>query len=213
MIYITTFFSLLLFIPGVAASRDPLEVIFTNISKNCSEDEGAKLEVVFPYIESITDFLHAKGIRSVVEVGCGDWQFSKYIDWDGIDYIGYDIVKEIVEKNYEEYSAPNITFGRANCILADLPRADLLICKDVLQHLSNESIREFLKQLPKYSVCLITNDIDFFFNTNNSPIQDGEYRPVDLTKPPFNIRGHSLFDYRSGATQKQILVVKTKRRL
>jgi hypothetical protein len=40
------------------------------------------------------------------------------------------------------------------------PGGDLLLIKDVLQHLSNHSVQEFLeKVLPRYRYALITNDI------------------------------------------------------
>jgi len=37
------------------------------------------------YRRLLQDFLACRAIRSVVDVGCGDWQFSRLIDWRGID--------------------------------------------------------------------------------------------------------------------------------
>lgn len=202
---------LITFLPlGLKAVPDPVRVTFTEIYKNGEPLEGAQIENVFPYLEVLVPFLQEHSIQSVVEVGCGDWQFSKYIDWEGINYTGFDIVQEIVDQNNEQFSAPNITFIRANCLITDLPSADLLICKDVLQHLSNNCVLLFLKQLPKYRYCLIINDIDSIPDNNNFPIQNGQYRPLDLKNYPFNVRGCSLFEYRSGQSYKQIYLTQNK---
>ena len=69
--------------------------------------------------------------------------------------------------------------------------ADLLICKDVLQHLPNSYIQKFLQILPKFKFALITNDIDELHPENNNvdlPVAGG-FRTLDLTKEPFNFKG------------------------
>lgn len=73
-----------------------------------------------------------------MDVGCGDWQFSQAIDWGTIKYIGYDIVKQVVKANRKKFGTRLISFIHGNGVQCDLPMADLLICKDVLQHLPNE---------------------------------------------------------------------------
>ena len=88
------------------------------------------------YCAFLQDFLKEKQIHHVVDVGCGDWGFSKSIDWNGIQYEGYDIYKELIEKHQAEFSKDNIRFIHGNAIQMELPKADLLICKDVLQHLT-----------------------------------------------------------------------------
>jgi SAM-dependent methyltransferase len=47
-------------------------------------------EATREYREFLTQFMQAAKITSVVDLGCGDWQFSRYIDWSGIDYTGVD---------------------------------------------------------------------------------------------------------------------------
>ena len=141
-------------------------------------------------------YLHENNIQSVVDIGCGDWQFSKLIDWSAIQYTGFDIVKSVVEKNQKQFSASNITFIHGNPLNLDLPEADLLICKDVLQHLPNEEISSLLPQFSKFKHCLITNDVDPVSLTSNNPnIPSGSYRPIDLTKPPFNLSGKKILTY------------------
>ena len=157
----------------------------------------------------LQDFLKHNEIKSVVDVGCGDWSFSQYIDWKNISYIGYDVVKSVIERNIKKYSDPSCLFVHANALTVDLPSADLLICKDVLQHISNENVLNFLKQIGKFKYCLITNDTDFDTETSlNSDTEAGGYRTLDLTKEPFGVKGVKALSYIAhGSVKKQILLV------
>jgi len=42
--------------------------------------------VTGPYRTSLEDFIRANGVRSVLDYGCGDWQFSRLIDWQQAFY-------------------------------------------------------------------------------------------------------------------------------
>lgn len=151
-------------------------------------------------------FLENNQIKSVVDIGCGDWEFSQLINWNSIKYTGYDVVKSVIENNTKNYSKPSIKFVNENFLTADLPKADLLICKDVFQHLSNEEIMAFLPQLKKFKHCIITNDINPAI-ANNLDTRIGGYRPLDLTKPPFNLSGEKALQYFSSGTTKLIFHV------
>lgn len=170
---------------------------------------GSAVQYAAPYMSFLQNFLKTNNIRSVVDIGCGDWTFSRFINWGDISYTGIDIVKSVIDRNKERFSSPNITFIHGDGTYEDLPAADLLICKDVLQHLSNESVAEFLKHTGKFKHCLITNDIDFGgFGGNNLQIVDGDHRMLDLSQPPFNVRGEKVFTYPSQCVTKQVLHIK-----
>ncbi|MCL5437036.1 MAG: class I SAM-dependent methyltransferase [Candidatus Dependentiae bacterium] len=157
------------------------------------------------YINLLVNFMKEYGIGSVVDAGCGDWEFARFINWDGIEYRGYDIVGFVIEKNIQLYASQNIHFFHANFLETDLPSADLLLCKDVLQHLRNRDILEFLSQLKKFKYCLITNDVDpVTFSSANNDINIGSHHPLDLSRPPFNVQGTKLLNYSTGTEVKQI---------
>jgi SAM-dependent methyltransferase len=201
-----------------AIQNDVAEEAFTKIYINGvwdgpgSSGNGSRIENTGEYVAFLQNFMKQNDIHSVVDAGCGDWQFSQYIDWTGIDYKGFDVVKYILDLNKERYPGQNIGFFHADIIDGDLPQADLLVCKDVLQHLSNDQITRFLKQLPKFKYCLITNDIyPQHTITQNEDIICGEYRPLDLTVPPFNIAGVKVLTFQSGPNTKQVLCVKNEK--
>src|SRR5262245_44311094 len=70
-------------------------------------------------------------VRSVVDVGCGDWQFSRHVDWTGIRYLGLDVVSSVIEQNRARFAQPGIQFECVDVLVGRPPRADLLVCKDV----------------------------------------------------------------------------------
>ena len=87
-----------------------------------------------------------------------------------------------------------------------LPKADLLLCKDVLIHLPNKKIQEFIDVLPQYKYALITNSIDTFgLNTDILPT---EYRGVDLRLAPFSLQCEEVFRIKSSIESKITLLWK-----
>ena len=68
-----------------------------------------------------------------------------------------------------------------------LPKADLAICKDVLQHWSNLEVMKGLGILSKYRWVLLTNSIALGDRSTNGDIVTGDVRPLDLSKEPFSL--------------------------
>lgn len=169
---------------------------------------GSLLKNAQAYIDFLVPFMKEHRITSVVDVGCGDWEFSRFIDWSGIQYIGYDVVKSVIEKNIKRYGSPNTTFVHANMLTEELPPADLLLCKDVLQHLTNKDIGLFLPQFKKYKYCLITNEVDpKTLSSDNQDTQIGGAHKIDLRRPPFNVQGTIVLNYHLGDDFHQIFLI------
>lgn len=146
------------------------------------------------YVAFLQEFFRTHNITSIVDAGCGDWQFSKNIDFSGISYQGFDVASFVIEANNAKYRKDNITFTHYDGDFSKLPSADLLICKDVLQHLPNAKIQEFLTILPRYKFALITNDIGENLNTEILPTQ---WRLLDLSLPPFNLKCQEVFEIKN----------------
>jgi len=134
-----------------------------------------------------------------VDVGCGDWQFSQFVNWRDVRYDGYDVVDSVVQTNQARFGSSAIVFHATDATLESLPPADLLLVKDVLQHWSNRTVQAFLPRLANYRYVLITNSVDLWPGAPNSDILDGDYRPLDVRLPPFNIPARLVYaftDYR-----------------
>src|SRR4029450_2088685 len=121
---------------------------------------GSTLEITREYRAYVEDFMKKHAVKSVVDAGCGDWSFSNAMDWGDASYLGVDIASDIVDADRKKYEKGKIKF-QVGDITKDLPAADLLISKDVLQHLSNELIHKFIKnnlRKGKNKGVILTND-------------------------------------------------------
>ena len=99
------------------------------------------------YIEFLETFIKDNDIQSILDIGCGDWQFSQWIDWNGCNYLGIDCVKSVIDNNLKNFSDNNIHFKHIDISqnINNLPlNKDLVILKDVLQHWTNENITKFM---------------------------------------------------------------------
>jgi SAM-dependent methyltransferase len=157
---------------------------------------GSSEAMTRPYRQFLQEFLREHRIGSVVDVGCGDWQFSQHIDWTGVSYLGLD-ASETALACARHFERPDVSFRRSDVIEDDLPPADLLIAKDVLQHWSRDDIQKFLLRLGRYRHVLITNGFpaERLYKTNSRSRTGANCRPVDLQQPPFNLPGEYVFSY------------------
>jgi hypothetical protein len=92
----------------------------------------------------------------------------------------------VIEVVRKQYSSDRVRFVVGN-ITEPLPAADLLLCKDVLQHLPIALIQRFIAnnlQPGKYKWAILTNDQ----GPDNADIEPGDYRTIDLRKPPFGVK-------------------------
>ena len=146
------------------------------------------------YRAFLSKFIAENKIEKVTDLGCGDWQSTRLMDWNGIHYVGLDVVRWIVERNNEIYGSESIEF-RHFTDLAQLPGGDLCICKEVFQHLPNDVVQAHLNVISRrYRFALITNFVEPEEDCNRE-IGIGDGRPLRLEQPPFNARGCNVFSY------------------
>jgi SAM-dependent methyltransferase len=166
---------------------------------------GSNPRILAGYLTLLRRLLAELGVRSVVDVGCGDWSLASTMDWSGISYTGIDVVPELIDHLNGRYLSDNVRFVCADAVMDDLPHADLCIAKDVLQHLSNASVQKFLSRLERHFECaVITNDITHTERAGwrrgwkktcvpaNIDISDSGYRPLRLTGEPFDLHATRL---------------------
>ncbi len=148
---------------------------------------GSTLEITREYRGYVEDFIKKHAVKSVVDAGCGDWTFSSAMDWGDASYLGVDIASDVIEAVRKKYENGRIKF-QVRDISEELPAADLLISKDVLQHLSNRLVHNFIRnnlRKGKYRWAILTNDR----GSANQDVEPGGYRAIDLAAPPFAVRG------------------------
>lgn len=168
---------------------------------------GSTLQEGRPFIEFLQNFLEEHEIHSIVDIGCGDWMLAKEIDWGQRTYIGIDVVEEIIKRDQKKYGSESIKFLKRDVALEPIPVGDLLICKDVLMHLSFSDIFNVLSKINNYKYCILVHDVDYTAAEKNIDIESGGYRNLDITQPPFKLKAHKVATYTSGGCVKQIVLI------
>tara|TARA_B110000014_G_scaffold250019_1_gene225865 strand:- start:290 stop:1042 length:753 start_codon:yes stop_codon:yes gene_type:complete len=154
-------------------------------------------ELFNKYISSVKDFilsLHTK--PNVVDLGCGDFAIGSKIRKFCNNYIAADIYDELIQFNKEKYKDLNVDFRIFDITQDLLPSADICFVRQVLQHLSNESINNFIKlSKNKYKYLIVTEHFpiskNFVANIDKPTGWDIRYydnSAVDLTASPFNLK-------------------------
>jgi SAM-dependent methyltransferase len=148
---------------------------------------GSTLAITREYRAYVEDFLKKHNVKSVIDAGCGDWGFSSAVDWGDASYLGIDIASDVIAAVRSKHETDKIKF-QVGDITDELPAADLLISKDVLQHLSNELVHKFIRnnlRKGKHKWVILTNDR----GSRNRDVASGGHRAIDLAAPPFEVRG------------------------
>lgn len=122
------------------------------------------------------------GASSLLDLPCGDFHWMKEVALPG-DYIGGDIVGELVRQNNEKYGSPRRRFVQLDACNDDLPRVDLILARDMLVHLCYADIVRALRRM-KASGSTWLLATTFPERDENRDIVTGDWRPLNLQRPP-----------------------------
>jgi SAM-dependent methyltransferase len=107
------------------------------------------------YLDTINEFIANHNVRSVVDVGCGDYEIGARINVD--DYTGVDVVPALIDRNNAEFGSAHRRFMCLDAAGADaLPSGDLCLVRQVMQHLSNDQIQVILGKLKAFKYVIVT---------------------------------------------------------
>lgn len=108
------------------------------------------------FVRAVSQFIADNNIRTVADLGCGDFRVGRQIARPGIDYVGIDVVEELVQHNREKFAREGVRFACLNIIEDEPPESDLCLIRQVLQHLSNDQISKILAKLSRYRFAIIS---------------------------------------------------------
>jgi len=168
-----------------------MKEIFTNIYDKNKWGNGSGPGSSIKYNKKFIPFLQ-KSVNennTILDLGCGDFNYTSQIDFSNKTYIGIDCVESVIEKNNKDYSNSNIHFKCCDIFDYTIPNdVDLIIIKDVLQHWTDENIIKFLDKLPKVKTIIVngkpkTKNLDVKRNIDNRYV----YSALSLNKYPLNL--------------------------
>eukprot|EP00928_Gymnodinium_smaydae_P046474 TRINITY_DN30969_c0_g1_i1.p1 TRINITY_DN30969_c0_g1~~TRINITY_DN30969_c0_g1_i1.p1 ORF type:complete len:302 (+),score=31.68 TRINITY_DN30969_c0_g1_i1:59-907(+) len=204
---------------GVSYQGQELEATFTEIYATNAWGRGSGAGSLpihcLKWIEFVRTFIRDKCIDSVVDLGCGDWQFSPYIYHDlNVKYVGYDVVFPLIEENRARWSEQGYRFEHLefSSKVPDIEEAELYILKDVLQHWSSARITAFLsdvlsskQKLRFVLVCNCSEPDDW----PEDDILDGGWRPLVAARSPLKeFEPEVMMYFQSLPNKKEISVLR-----
>jgi SAM-dependent methyltransferase len=118
---------------------------------------GSNPEFGAPYAEAVRRFALEKQVRTIVDLGCGDFRVGQLIAQPPFRYVGVDVVDVVVDYNNQHYASTDVAFVRKDISADALPPGDLCLVREVFQHLSNAQISAALDRMRTFRWCLVTN--------------------------------------------------------
>ena len=126
-------------------------------------------------------------IRSLHDIPSGDFNWLwRFLDrHPEVAYRGFDVVPALVRANRKR--APGRRFDVLNVATTVPPAADLIFCKDLLNHLTFEDIASALANMARSGSKLLLASNNFgHANAELAEDLDGHSRHLDITAAPLN---------------------------
>ncbi len=163
---------------------------------------GSEEYFAAPYLKQVQRLIAEHQIRTVVDLGCGDFRVGRLISEQcNVQYVGVDVVPDLISYNRSRFAGPQVEFRCANLIDDALPDGGLCLIRQVLQHLTNAEILRVLAKCAKYRAVLVTEEL--FTKRGSRPNLDITHGPdnrasdnsgVFLHLPPFSLKTTTVLE-------------------
>lgn len=173
---------------------------------------GSTLKYTEVIRREIPQVVHKYNIKSIFDAPCGDFNWMRYVLSDvSVDYIGADIVPELVAENNQKYGSDRISFVVCDIVSDRLPVCDLMICRDCLFHLEESDIKAFFQSFATSQIRYILTTTHVNEGTfTNVDIRTGAFRRLDLFSPPYNLADnvkHRMADFIEPEPPRELVLV------
>ena len=125
------------------------------------------------------------GIETMLDAPCGDYYWMRHVKLHLTKYVGVDVIRELVMRNAERFGGNGKLFMCLDVTTDKLPMVDLIFSRDMTVHLSNNdalaAFRNFRRSKSEYLLTTTFPEVE-----TNEDILTGEWRPLNLQRPPFN---------------------------
>ncbi len=201
----------LLYIPNEKFQNNrntELKKIFDNIydqrvwtNEGNGSGSGSEPQNTINTINVLVKIIRDNNIKTMIDIPCGSCKWTRLLLEElkkqniKIKYFGFDIADEPIANANKEleslksYHDIEIKFGDLTNII--YPKADLLLCRDVLQHLSYDNIFKIINNFSKADIKLFL--LGAYLYCDNRNINNGEYFPINLALNPFNMFPDAIY--------------------
>ena len=147
---------------------------------------GSTLEYTQAIRQELPLLVGTLGVRSFLDLPCGDFHWMSRVQLGVQTYLGADIVEELITANNAQYSSASRRFIVLNILENPIPKVDLIFCRDCLVHLSFHHIRQALAKF-KASGSTYLATTTFTRQDANIDIPTGGHHAINLQLAPFHL--------------------------
>lgn len=122
--------------------------------------------------------------RRFLDAPCGDCRWIAELNWEGCEYIGVDVVPDLIEANRRRLSGRPMEFRVADLCSDKLPLADVVFCRDCWVHLDFRQIRASIRNFARTGATYLCSTT-FTAVQKNRDLRSAIWRPLNLQLPPF----------------------------
>ena len=157
--------------------------------------DGSTLDYTYNLRHELARFLARFRVVSMFDAPCGDFNWMRAVEFpQGFQYKGGDIVTPLVQANTARYAAPDRSFLPFDITADPFPDADLWFCRDCLFHLPGETALAALRGFARSRIGYVMTTTHLnVTNFDNSEVEAGGFRLLDLYKPPYSLPREVLF--------------------
>jgi SAM-dependent methyltransferase len=156
-------------------------------SPESASGEGSTLEATGPTRVALARLIESHAIRSILDAPCGDFNWMSQVPFAG-DYTGVDIVPELIAANAARFGAARRRFAVGDIVAEPLPEADLVLCRECLNHLPLADACAALERLAEAArkLLVVTHYPQVRFNPDQPA--SFRFRRLNLELAPFGLR-------------------------
>jgi len=169
-----------------------MDAVFSEIfeQRTWGDDEsvsgpGSTLARTATFRDEIALLLKSLSANTLLDAGCGDFNWLKETQLGAVRYFGVDVVPKLIARNQQAFGNDTRTFLNLDMTKDSLPRADVILCRDALVHFSLGDIRSALRNF-KRSESTYLLATTFAELGKNTEIVTGSWRPINLQLAPFS---------------------------
>jgi len=134
--------------------------------------------------ERLPLLLEDLGVRTLLDAPCGDLNWMQHVRLGVAQYIGVDILAEVVSENEYRNASAGRRFVCADILSSPLPPSDAILCRDLLGHLPFSDINRALGNFKRSGATYLLVST-FTAARPNQDVMPGGWRPLNFTLPPF----------------------------
>jgi len=118
--------------------------------------------------DGLPDLFEKLDINKFTDCGCGDFLWMSQIDFTVVDYLGCDIVDDLIKRNKKKF--PEFRFKQLNVVEEKPRKSDMIFLRSVFIHLTLEQCLKAIENIKasnsRYLMASTLTELDVNFETS-----------------------------------------------